>query len=384
MDMVTVVFGNKQTRVGGAHACFRIGGVLRTVLCVAVFDWRRKKRKRKVPILPLEARGTAPRPMLSWRRRRHHNQYQSYQQPWPQVPVFSWRRSVRSFYRGRNGSGDAGGGLGVGVGPGVGVGGNGIGGGGGGWGDGGGGGDGDGGDGGGGGGNVTDAARTEAAAAAAAVAKADAEHERDIRQLSDGIRRAFECPVCMDMCGTVSTCCDNGHCTCNDCTYTMIRMLGPGSTAAPKCPVCRSPVSRPAWTPTAAQPPFAHPTVRLVLRLMAATKVACVYRANGCPDLLLIKQAADHEARCPHASQVRCMVAFCNWSGTYGNLFKHVSSEHHFSAYDVTVTTAAAAATTFSPYPGKNARPRHSTSDHNLRRFASPVLGPEEGRVRKP
>lgn len=319
--------------------------------------------------------------MLSWRRR-HHNQQQSHQQPWPPVPVFSWRRrsEVRSVYGGRNGSGDAGvGGVGVGVGAGVGGTGIGVGGGGGG-----GGGDGSGDGGGGDCGNVTDAARAEAAA------KAVAEQEKDIRQLSDGIRRAFECPVCMDMCGTVSTCCDNGHCTCNDCAYTMIRMLGPGSLAAPKCPVCRSRVSRPAWTPTAAQPLFTQPTVRLVLRLMAVTKVACVYRPNGCPDLLLVKQAADHEARCPHASQVRCMVAFCNWSGTYGSMFKHVSSEHHFSAYDVTVTTAAAAAAVnataaFSPYPANNARPFSQVPDPGLRPrsplvrgHASPVLGPEK------
>lgn len=68
------------------------------------------------------------------------------------------------------------------------------------------------------------------------------------------------------------------------------------------------------------------------------TKVACMYRPDGCPELLAVKVVSEHEALCPHVNKVRCMVVWCTWMGLYNDAFRHVSCEHQFSAYDVSVT----------------------------------------------
>jgi len=67
------------------------------------------------------------------------------------------------------------------------------------------------------------------------------------------------------------------------------------------------------------------------------TKVACAFRQNGCPEIVFVSQVAGHENRCPYASQVQCMVAYCDWVGPYNGAFQHVSSDHQYSAYDVMV-----------------------------------------------
>ncbi|KAF0770138.1 E3 ubiquitin-protein ligase sina-like isoform X2 [Aphis craccivora] len=71
---------------------------------------------------------------------------------------------------------------------------------------------------------------------------------------------------------------------------------------------------------------------------MSAIKVTCSYRSNGCPVLVYVLSAAAHESLCPHAPHVRCMVAYCPWSGGYDDVFQHVAAEHQFSAYDLMVT----------------------------------------------
>lgn len=159
-----------------------------------------------------------------------------------------------------------------------------------------------------------------------------------IGRLSDGVRRALECPVCMELSCSISTCCENGHGTCDDCSYKMMQLH---RNTKPKCPVCRSaaaPRDRAgASNRCTAQPP-PPPTVRKLYELMSVTKVACAFRPEGCPKLVHVPMVSEHESICPYASQVRCMVSMCRWMGAYDGAFRHVSLEHQFSAYDVSVT----------------------------------------------
>jgi len=180
----------------------------------------------------------------------------------------------------------------------------------------------------------------------------------EIQQLSDAVRRALECPVCKELSGAISTCCYNGHGLCDECSYTMNR-LNPETT--PKCPLCRSPPARleeddcsPAQLqptdqtasdhqshsprPTMAVRPLPPPeSARKLHEFMSIIKVSCIYRPNGCRYLVYVISAATHESLCPYAPQVHCMVPYCRWSGTYGDTFQHVASDHQFSAYDVMV-----------------------------------------------
>lgn len=176
----------------------------------------------------------------------------------------------------------------------------------------------------------------------------------EIQQLSDGVRRALECPVCKELSGAMFTCCDNGHGLCGDCSYTMNRLH---PQTPPKCPLCRSPPARldddgctpptmdtyaeelhDPYTTVAVQPVPVPASARKLNEIMSVVKVTCAYRLNGCPYLLYVLSSATHEALCPHAPHVRCMVPDCQWSGAYGDTFHHVSTNHLFSAYDVLVT----------------------------------------------
>ncbi|XP_022168086.1 uncharacterized protein LOC111032161 [Myzus persicae] len=182
----------------------------------------------------------------------------------------------------------------------------------------------------------------------------------EIQQLSEGVRRALECPVCKEVSGAMSTCCDNGHGLCDECSCTMNRLH---PETPPKCPLCRSPPARleehacPQLPPPALQsanassseqqqqhnsrPPVAVHTLpppastRKLHEFMSIVKVTCAYRPVGCPYLVYVLSAAVHESMCPHAPHVRCMVPCCRWAGAYGEAFHHVATDHQFSAYDV-------------------------------------------------
>jgi len=122
------------------------------------------------------------------------------------------------------------------------------------------------------------------------------------------------------------------------------------------CPVCRSAAARgdPAHgrgedgRATTAQPP-PPTTVRKLFEIMSVTRVACAYRPQGCPELAYVSLVSVHEAMCPYASQVRCMVSMCRWMGAYHDAFRHVAVEHQFSAYDVLVTYPASAVALRTP-----------------------------------
>lgn len=168
-----------------------------------------------------------------------------------------------------------------------------------------------------------------------------AEMDREIRTLSDGVRRALRCPVCLELPCAVSACCVNGHSTCDNCAATLFQMER--RDVQPACPLCRSPMFRPSQfvdddpgyqqRRTAQQPP----TAQKVYELMSITRVTCSFRTEGCPDLVFVPQVAEHEAFCPHVPKVRCMAPWCQWLGAYEQAFEHVASEHQFCAYDVPV-----------------------------------------------
>lgn len=157
----------------------------------------------------------------------------------------------------------------------------------------------------------------------------------EVGRLSDGVRRALECPVCLELPCSVSTCCENGHGLCDECSYRLMQLRRNTSTL---CPVCRSVTGAFGRGGNAVQPP-PPATVRKLFEIMSVTKVACAFRTQGCPELAYVSLVSVHEAVCPYASQVRCMVSTCSWMGAYHDAYTHVFVEHQYSAYDVLVTT---------------------------------------------
>lgn len=150
-------------------------------------------------------------------------------------------------------------------------------------------------------------------------APADSADTAEIVALSERIRRAVECPVCLLLLRDVVCLCPNGHALCGDCSRQMWN-----SGIERNCPLCRA-----ALAPS----PNARVTAAKVTELLAALTVSCVHRSHGCLELVAMQDVAGHEARCPHAPEVPCLVAECQWIGAYEKLFQHVCHEHNGGAY---------------------------------------------------
>ncbi|XP_022162326.1 uncharacterized protein LOC111028095 [Myzus persicae] len=139
----------------------------------------------------------------------------------------------------------------------------------------------------------------------------------EIVAISQQIRRALECPICLTLMSAVMSCdCPNGHATCRPCMMTLMSI---NPTADSLCPLCRTLMMQ-----------FDGPTA-MVVKLTEVTslvKVACFNRSLGCPELLSVRWVNEHEAVCRYVADVPCQVAVCQWVGTCEQLYDHVSSVH--------------------------------------------------------
>lgn len=145
----------------------------------------------------------------------------------------------------------------------------------------------------------------------------------EIVALSNRIRRAMECPVCLLLAWNMSCLCPNGHAVCGAC----LEQLWNRDTGC-SCPLCRAPMEI---------TPDAQVTAVKLAQVVANAMVPCAHRSYGCPKLLALYDVAHHEDQCPHAPHVRCMVSVCQWIGVYDQLFEHVRCTHHDVAIETTV-----------------------------------------------
>lgn len=148
--------------------------------------------------------------------------------------------------------------------------------------------------------------------------------EKLIVTLSDRIRRALECPVCLQLATCLLCNCPNGHAICGTC----MAHFKDGDEFA-RCPVCRSPMEN---TPDAAA------GTRKMNAIVARTRVACAHRQHGCVQLVPVCRVSYHEVECSQRPNVRCLVSTCRWLGVHDQLFDHVKSMHPGVAVDSAVT----------------------------------------------
>jgi len=146
----------------------------------------------------------------------------------------------------------------------------------------------------------------------------------DIEALSERIRRAMECPVCLLVAWELLCLCPNGHAVCGDC----LTQIWHRDAARHSCPLCRAPL-----VPT----PDAQVTAAKMTEVAANVMVSCAHRPHGCPELHALRDVTKHEAQCPHAPDVRCLVSVCQWMGVYDQLFEHVRHAHNDVAVDTAV-----------------------------------------------
>lgn len=114
----------------------------------------------------------------------------------------------------------------------------------------------------------------------------------------------FECPVCFDYVLPPILQCQNGHLVCASCRHKLTC-----------CPSCRGPIGN--------------------IRNLAMEKVAstvffpCKYSQNGCKQLLMHTEKADHEELCecrPYSCP--CPGAQCKWFGSLDQVMPHLLHSH--------------------------------------------------------
>lgn len=62
----------------------------------------------------------------------------------------------------------------------------------------------------------------------------------EVEQLSNNVRRALQCPVCMELACSITNVCSNGHSVCDECAHRIFEL----DPFGPKCPICRSLIFR--------------------------------------------------------------------------------------------------------------------------------------------
>lgn len=140
----------------------------------------------------------------------------------------------------------------------------------------------------------------------------------EIVAISERVRNAMECPICLMLIMEPTCRCPNGHVICYSCLNKLRSMEN-----AERCPMCRSPM---------ALGPHVSCTAAKLTEITAWLKVACTYRPYGCEALVPLIAVADHESSCVYMPDVQCLVSTCQWEGLLDGLFDHVSRMHPASA----------------------------------------------------
>lgn len=139
--------------------------------------------------------------------------------------------------------------------------------------------------------------------------------ERDeVQEISDDIRRAIECPVCLLLSPNLTCICPNGHHTCISCVDQLFN-----NNPLHGCPLCRSPLINTVEV---------SPTELKLAEWMSVVRVACAHRRFGCDRFITVHETVEHEPQCAHKPDVQCLVSACPWIGVYRQLYNHVSNRH--------------------------------------------------------
>ncbi|VVC38922.1 TRAF-like,Seven-in-absentia protein, TRAF-like domain,Zinc finger, RING/FYVE/PHD-type,Zinc finger, RING- [Cinara cedri] len=140
-----------------------------------------------------------------------------------------------------------------------------------------------------------------------------AETWAQIEAISDQVRRALECPVCLTLATVMASLCANGHAVCHTC---VVKLWSRDTTQ--HCPMCRSPMDLRASTAM---------TVKLT-EFTERVRLACDYRRFGCHRLYFVRDILEHERVCAYKPNVECLASTCQWLGTYDQLQEHVLHAH--------------------------------------------------------
>ncbi|VVC38335.1 TRAF-like,Zinc finger, RING-type,Zinc finger, RING/FYVE/PHD-type,Seven-in-absentia protein, TRAF-like [Cinara cedri] len=149
----------------------------------------------------------------------------------------------------------------------------------------------------------------------------------EIEAISDNVRRALECPICLQLAPNMTCPCPNGHPMCHTCADMMSNQ-----NVMQKCPMCRSPIFGNDGT-------LAFVTAIKFDQIKASLRMACAHRRYGCNELTAIPDMIDHEQFCRYKPTVYCKVSGCQWLGVHDQLFGHVLDVHPAVVIDTACTS---------------------------------------------
>jgi len=119
-------------------------------------------------------------------------------------------------------------------------------------------------------------------------------------QLTDGVKKLLECPVCLDFFTPPVYSCPNGHSICSVC-----------SERTSTCPECRA--------------SFSSKLQNLAVeRMLEALEMSCRY--PGCSATMSLARRRQHEESCEFNPSIECVVTDCTWVGK--DLPAHLKSAH--------------------------------------------------------
>uniref|UniRef100_A0A0D3B704 E3 ubiquitin-protein ligase n=1 Tax=Brassica oleracea var. oleracea TaxID=109376 RepID=A0A0D3B704_BRAOL len=99
--------------------------------------------------------------------------------------------------------------------------------------------------------------------------------------------------------------CDNGHLACSSCCPKLKN----------KCPSCALPVG--------------HSRCRAMDTLLKSVFLPCQNAKYGCIETVAFEKEPTHEKNCTFAEYCCCPVRYCNYAGSYIDLYRHYVSSFH-------------------------------------------------------
>lgn len=113
----------------------------------------------------------------------------------------------------------------------------------------------------------------------------------EIEAISEQVRRALQCPICVMLAPDMVCLCPNGHTVCHSCAMELWNR-----NLIFHCPVCRSPMLTDLMASSV--------TAVKVAEVTAMVRLACAYRQFGCNELYLVRDVTEHELVCAYKPNV--------------------------------------------------------------------------------
>ncbi|RID70305.1 hypothetical protein BRARA_C02335 [Brassica rapa] len=97
------------------------------------------------------------------------------------------------------------------------------------------------------------------------------------------------------------------------------------------CPICIEPLSIPIFQCPSCALPVGHSRCRAMETLLKSVFLPCQNAKYGCTETVAFGKEPTHEKDCTFAEYCCCPVQYCNYAGSYIDLYLHYVSSNHMT-----------------------------------------------------